>query len=259
MNSAQTEPALVSCNMATRQPRRRFLSQALKYFSRQTYSPKELIVVDDPGEPAFDAIADVPGIQYLQTDARLTLGSKLNLGIGAARGAIIQKLDDDDYYHPEFLSTTVRALLRENRRDSIVAFTSSLVLIAATGELKLRTKSMFAGGTFCFFKELWQKGPFRDVSLAEDRLFLADHNPVRIGIDNPELYCFVRHASGHSWSKVGRSKEKKHDQLAADQDVTESLRKLPAYSKSLKEYMPEEDFAFYESQLESDPNTSQPG
>jgi len=233
------------------------LSQALKYFSRQTYSPKELIVVDDPGEPAFEMI-HVPGIRYLRTNVRLSLGSKLNLGIGVARGAIIQKLDDDDYYHPEFLSATVRSLLTGNRRDSIVAFTSSLVLIAATGELKLRSKGMFAGGTFCFFRELWQRCAFRDVSLAEDRLFLKDHEPVRIGIDNPELYCLVRHALGHSWSKVSRSEEKRHGQVTTDEDVTENLRKLPAYSKSLKEYMPEEDFGFYENQMENGSNSSQP-
>jgi Glycosyl transferase family 2 len=225
--------------MATTQPRRPFFKQALKYFLRQTYSPKELIVVDDPGEPAFE-VPPVPEIRYLQTDARLTLGSKLNLGIQEARGAIIQKLDDDDYYHPEFLNATVGALRARNQRDSIVAFTSCLVLIAATGELKWRGTGMFAGATFCFFRELWQRCPFRDVSFSEDRLFLKDHQPACIGIDNPELFCFVRHAGVHAWTHVASTGE----------DVTERLRKLPAYSKSLKEYMPEEHLWFYESQLE---------
>ena len=225
--------------MATTQPRRRFLSQALKYFLRQTYSPKELIVVDDPGEPAFDEIHPAPEIHYLQAKAPLTLGGKLNLGIQGARGPIIQKLDDDDYYHPEFLCATVGALLARNQPNSIVAFTSYLVLIAATGELKWRSTGstgVFAGPTFCFFRELWQRCPFRDVSLAEDQLFLKDHEPARIGIGNPELFCLVRHAWGHSWTHVEGS-----EQMTAGEDVTEYLRKLPAYSKSLQEYIPEED------------------
>jgi glycosyltransferase involved in cell wall biosynthesis len=215
------------------------LSQALKYFLSQTYSPKELIVVDDPDEPPFDWTRLAPEIRYLQTGSRLTLGSKLNVGIEGARGAIIQKLDDDDYYHPEFLSTTVGTLCARNQPDSIVAFTSHLTLIADTGELKCRTPTdVFVGATFCFFRELWQKSPFRDVSLHEDILFLKDHEPARIGITNPELYCLVRHAGGHTWRVT-----------PAGEDVTECLRKLPAYSKSLKEYIPEEDHWFYESQI----------
>ena len=244
------ESPLVSCVMATIQPRRRFLSQALKYFSRQTYSPKELIVIDDPGEPAFQGIHPGPEIRYLQTEARLTVGSKLNLGIQQARGGIIQKIDDDDYYHPDFLRTTVATLGARNRRDSIVALTSCLVLIAATGELKWRSAGMFAGATFCFFRELWQRCPFRDVSLAEDRLFLKDHEPACIGINNPELFCLVRHAVGHSWTHVVRSEQENQDLVTVGEDVTEYLRKLPAYSKSLKDYIPEEDLWFYESQIE---------
>jgi Glycosyl transferase family 2 len=247
--------------MATIQPRRHFLSQALKYFLRQTYSPKELIVVADPGEPACDEIRRVPEIRYLQTDTRLSLGSKLNLGIQAARGAIIQKLDDDDYYHPDFLSTTVSALRAGSQRDSIVAFTSHLVLIAATGELKRRSGTgtvVFAPGTLCFFKDLWQKRPFRDVSMSEHRLFLKDHDPACIGIDDPELYCLVRHTGGHTWSRFPSSEQKELGPVREGEDVTEYLRKLPSYHKRLQEYMLEEDLWFYETQIEDHSDTSQP-
>ena len=55
-------------------------------FQRQTYSPKELIVIDDPVEPASDIIAGLPGIRYLQTVCTTHFGSKLNLGIQEAHG-----------------------------------------------------------------------------------------------------------------------------------------------------------------------------
>ncbi len=249
-DSIGSEPPLVSCVMATTQCRRSFLSQAVKYFQRQMYSPKELIVVDDPGEPACDAITTVPGIRYLQTNARLTVGSKLNLGIHTARGTIIQKLDDDDYYHPEFLSATVGGLRARKRRDSIVACASHLVLLAPTGELKVRKMAMWSGGTFCFFRELWRKCPYRDVSLAEDVLFLEDHESKLIGIDNPELYCYVRHAEGNLWRQFVRSEEMEFGPVKAGEDVTEYFRRLPAYAKSLKEYMPGEDLWFWESQIQ---------
>lgn len=252
MKAVQPESPLVSCVMATTQPRRPFLRQALKYFLRQSYSPKELIVVDDPGTSAFDLTCASPVVRYLQPNVRLTLGSKLNLGIQEARGTIIQKLDDDDYYHPEFLAATVGALCARNRVDSIVACKSCLVLIAATGELKWRSGvgTMFAGGTFCFYRELWQRCPFRDARVAADKLFLEDHEPERIGIDNPELYIYVRHGLGHLWSHFLRSEQKDEGPVMAGDDVTEYLRRLPTYSRSLKQCIPEEDLWFYESQVD---------
>jgi glycosyltransferase involved in cell wall biosynthesis len=249
--------------MATTQARRPFLSQAIKYFQRQTYSPRELIVVDDPGEPpsglptapSIDTIAPVraavPEVRYLQTGARLSLGSKLNLGIQEARGLIIQKLDDDDYYHPEFLRTTLGALLARKRMHSIAACTSHLILFAATQELKVRRKAMWSGGTLCFFKELWQECPYRDISLAEDLFFLKDHKFKLIGIDNPELYCYVRHAGGHLWSHFLKSERMELGTVTAGGDVTEYMRRLPAYSKTFKEYIPAEDLWFWENQMQS--------
>jgi len=264
LKSMESETPLVSCVLATTQARRPFLSQAIKYFQRQTYAPRELIVVDDPGarpiEPLAGMIAPlreaVPQIRYLQTDARLTLGSKLNLGMQEARGMIIQKLDDDDYYHPEFLRTTVGALLAGKRMHSIATCTSHLILFAVTQELKVRRKAMWSGGTLCFFKELWQKCPYRDISLAEDLFFLKDHKFKLIGIDNPELYCYVRHAGGHLWSHFLKSEQMELGKVTAGGDVTEYMRRLPAYSKTFKEYIPAEDLWFWENQLQSAPSSA---
>ena len=146
----------------------------------------------------------------------------------------------------EFLGVAVGALQAKSLRNSIVACTSYLVLIAGTGELKLREAAACAGGTLCFFRELWQSSGFRDVNIAEDKMFVQDHNPERIGIDNPELYCYVRHNCGNTWSRWSGLK----DQSSAAEDVTVQLRKLPPYSKSLKEYIPKEDLWFYENQIE---------
>lgn len=252
MDLAGAKLPLVSCIMPTMKSRRHFLSQALKYFSRQTYSSRELIVIADPDGPESGDVVSNPYVRYLQTDSRLSLGSKLNLGIEIARGSIIQKLDDDDYYHPKFLSCTVGALRSRDEQVAVVACTSHLVLIAESGELKRRTGNgtvVFAPGTFCFSRKLWQKHPFRDFSHPE-RLFLSDHEPVRIGIENPELYCVVRHAGGHTWSHFLRSEQKELGAVTAGDDVTEYFRKLPVYSKTLREYIPDEDFGFYENQIE---------
>jgi glycosyltransferase involved in cell wall biosynthesis len=247
MTSALREQPLASCVMATTPFRRPFLSQALKYFSRQTYAPRELIVIDDPGEPAFELVRDIPDVRYLQTRERLTLGSKLNFGIRESRGSIIQNMDDDDYYHPEFLAATVGALLTGSGADAISACTNCLVLIAVTGELKV-WNGLFAGSTLCFFKELWRQCPFRDISLGPDQQFLKDHSVMRIGIDNPELFIIVRHGTGHTWSRLAQSQQTKNGAVTAGDDVTEALRKLPNYSRTMKDCIPAEDMWFYEDQ-----------
>jgi glycosyltransferase involved in cell wall biosynthesis len=112
---------LVSCMLATRnQPL--FLSPAIHCFFRQTYPNKELIIVDD-GEASAAALApDDAAIPYIKLEPALTLGSKLNFGIDAASGQIIQKLDDDDHYHQDFLQTTIQALVGCDSEHSIVGW-----------------------------------------------------------------------------------------------------------------------------------------
>ena len=133
---------LVSCILATRN-RQPFLQQAIKYFCRQEYPNKELIIVDDSVKAAVDIVPDDARIRSLRLDEQTPLGRKLNLGIGASSGPLLQKLDDDDYYHPDFLATTVTALQGADPKQAIVGLDCFLVLIAATGELK------FSGHGWC--------------------------------------------------------------------------------------------------------------
>ena len=85
------------------------LEPSAKVLLTANYSPKELIF-DDPGQPAFDGIRPVPEIRYRQANARLTVGSQLTSVSGEREERSSEKPDDDDYYHPEFLSATVGAL-----------------------------------------------------------------------------------------------------------------------------------------------------
>lgn len=228
------ENPLVSCILATSN-RRPFLKQAIKYFSRQTYENRELVIVDD-GPGSYEAfLPDDVKIRYVKLAAPTLLGMKLNIGIKASHGEIIQKLDDDDYYHPDFLKTTVCALLTHKSKDAIVGFDCFLVLIAATQELKFSGYGWCAGGTLCFFKQLWEKTPFRDVKKAVDWWFLKDHAPKRIKIRNVELYILLRHDSGHLWTSMGKL------------DVNEYFHRQANYSKTLRDILPEEDLQFYEN------------
>ncbi len=233
---ASGEPApLASCVLAVGD-RRQFLRQAVKCFMRQTYHNKELVIVDDGLDSATDFVPDDDRIRYVKLEPGRSVGNKLNIGIQEAGGQIIQKIDDDDYYHPEFLATTVSTLRGNAPARSIVGFDCFLVLIAETGELKFSGYGWCAGGTLCFFRQLWEKRPFReDTPFTEDWWFLKDHAPQQIKIRKPELYVLVRHGLGHGWTRIGQM------------DVTEYFRRQPAYSKSFRDCLPAEDWAFYES------------
>jgi glycosyltransferase involved in cell wall biosynthesis len=223
---------LVSCILATRN-RPQFLTQAIKYFLRQTYPNKELIIVDDSETSAAALVPDGAAITYIKLEVQLMLGTKLNLGIDAAAGQIIQKLDDDDYYHPEFLQTTIQALLARDPEHSIAGLDCFLVLIAATGALNFSGHGWCAGGTLCFARGFCEQRPFRDTVRAVDWWFLQDHLPVRIKICNPELYMLVRHQSGHLWTKM------------KGLDVTDYFARRPAYHKTLNDCLSIEDRDFY--------------
>ena len=102
---------LVSVVLTTRD-RPRLLPVALACYRHQTCPNRELIVVDDGDRvPADEAAVEAAGGRLIRVPTGLPLGEKLNRGASQARGWLCQKMDDDDWYGPDFLRTMVDALL----------------------------------------------------------------------------------------------------------------------------------------------------
>src|SRR5271166_2075416 len=78
--------------------RREFVPHAIRYFQRQAYQPKELIIIDDGEHPVADLVPEADNIRYIRLDKKITLGAKLNMACEQANGAIIAHWDDDDWY-----------------------------------------------------------------------------------------------------------------------------------------------------------------
>src|SRR5687768_2937864 len=100
---------LVSCIMPTRD-RRHFVGQAVKYFERQTYPHKELVVVDDGADSVADFVGQGPAIKYLRFERPQSIGAKRNLAIGAARGTIVMHWDDDDWHGENRIAHQIQPL-----------------------------------------------------------------------------------------------------------------------------------------------------
>jgi glycosyltransferase involved in cell wall biosynthesis len=102
---------LVSIVVATYR-REEALSKALQSLGKQTYSPIEVVLVDDNAVPDWNAkvckavsafVSENPdvSIQHITNEQNQGSAETRNIGIRAARGEYITFLDDDDVYLPE--------------------------------------------------------------------------------------------------------------------------------------------------------------
>ena len=190
---------LVSCILPTYN-RQSFFRQALRCFLRQTWDNSELVVVDDGDDPVEDICRGVLRVRYVRLANRTNLGAKLNIGIEHAQGDVIQKLDDDDYYHPEFLEFGVK-VLGSSSQCSITAWDCFLVLLAGEDRVRYSGHGWTAGGTLLFRRAQWKRAGFRDIPRAVDEAFLNDHPGAARRVCAPDLYMLVRHG-GNTWTTM---------------------------------------------------------
>src|SRR6201996_3466374 len=165
---------LVSCIMPTHR-RRAFVPQAVRYFLRQDYPAKELVVVDDGREPVGDLLPADDRIVYRRLETPAILGAKRNLACQLARGPVIAHWDDDDWAAPGRLSVQVAALTSSG---ADVCGTSSLLYYDPANGTAWRftwppgLRSWAAGPSLCFGRDLWARSPFPEVAIGEDTRFV---------------------------------------------------------------------------------------
>ena len=229
-----SSPRFVSCIMATRD-RREFIPEALRCFARQTYQDAELIVVDDGRESVGDLCQGIPRVRHIQLYRPATTGTKLNIGIQRARGDILQKIDDDDYYHPDFLKLAVARLPSRTSVRTLVAWDCFLVLLAGETHLRHSGHGWEAGGTFCFYRKLWE---CKAVSRCRKgrRLLVSSTIIAR----NPAGVC---RRTLHAWFGTAGIR----GNLCSGEAVDSYFHSLPPYPKELDAVVPPEDLAFYRS------------
>lgn len=174
-------PFLVSVLMATRP---RFEGRARRCFERQSYPHCELIEMPGPAP----------------------LGAKLNAAAEKARGEILIKWDDDDWYSPDFILHAVGRL--EGARNAIVASTRFAVLVSGETVARLSGAGWPAGGTLCFHRSLWESRGFVEELRRVDEYFRLGV-PV-LSLYDAEDYMIVRHDAnlwaGSQWDKALRAR-----------------------------------------------------
>lgn len=233
--------------LATRD-RPRFLPLALAGYRQQTYPHRELIVVDDGDRfPAAEEAVAQAGGRLLRVAPGTPLGSKLNAGIAVARGQLIQKIDDDDWYGPTFLAAmvdTLRARWATVCRPTLVFLSPFLFFDVGAWRMHRSRRGHLPGATLLFPRDLWEEAPFRPLPGDEDVWFLLDH--ARLGAtaataDAIETYLAVRHAGlgadrGHTWTHQGTGVP-----------LEDEVRRLDVYGRPPEALLPDWALAAYRS------------
>lgn len=108
-----------------------FLAQAVESALTQSFTSREIIVVDDSGSAAAQAICqpwiDRGEITYRANPHTLGIALSLRGALESARGQFISFLNDDDEWEPDFLSQLVPALQANSER--VVAFSDHWIML----------------------------------------------------------------------------------------------------------------------------------
>ena len=127
---------------------------ALRCFRHQTWAARELIVVNDGSLHPVDPVAvREAGGRLVRATPGTPLGTKLNLGLEEARGDWCQKMDDDDWYAPDFMARMVGAVAahRQIACRPVVAFLMPFLLFdVARWEVRRSVNNNMPGATLFF-------------------------------------------------------------------------------------------------------------
>lgn len=200
---------LVSILLCTSRPS--FLEHALGQVEKQTLVDRELVLILHGGSfPSNEEItARYEGdLQILRVPDSVVFGDALNRGVAAARGSLIAKMDDDDWYGENHLSGLVTDL--EASGADMVARGAEFVYLE---ELDITIRRMSAdgctfnnrnvgGGTFLIKKSVLQEvGGWQSIERHVDQALLDD----LVRCDKTWYrgegtgYVLHRRESGHTW------------------------------------------------------------
>ncbi len=169
---------LVSCIMPTCN-RRQFVPDAIRYFLRQDYPNKELLIVDDGSDCIADLVPQQEQIRYIRLHQRMKLGEKRNFCVRQSKGDYIMHWDDDDWMAPWRIRYQMQELLASNNR--VCGLREMLFCEKTTGKCWLykyppNAKPWLAGGSLLYTRDFWKKKPFPDMQVASDTQFIFSRN-----------------------------------------------------------------------------------
>lgn len=194
-----------------------FLEHIARQICAQSHDNLHLIyVAHGPGHDlekvrtAFPSLASVVVIAL--PDPNALLGEALNIALDHCQTDLVTKIDDDDFYGPDYIRSSIAALRYNGRKGvGIVGRASAYCFVEDKNLLALRfpeessnkIKKRVFGGTIFWSRSLLNNQRFRDLPRAVDSAFFADAiaQGVEIYSCEPYDYVHVRYSqiSEHTW------------------------------------------------------------
>lgn len=181
-------------------------------YARQKYAKKELIVILNNDKLRIDSYVEAAKahkhVRVYRKPGRLPLGACLNYGVSLASYGLIAKFDDDDYYAPEYLADSVRAMI--TAKADIVGKRAHYMYLSGKKRLLLRypnkanqTVPLVQGATLLVKRSVFGRVAFPRLNRGECVQFCADSlaKGFRIFAGSPAYFLAVRRdrSKGHTW------------------------------------------------------------
>ena len=191
------------------------LDEALKQVARQVWRPLQLVLVLhgldelDPAEVRARAKdAGLDDVVVLPADKSLSLGACLNLGLEAASGDYVAKMDDDDLYGPHYLSDLVAAF--GYTEADVVGKLAHYLHLASSGATVLRFPEhehryvdFVRGAALLARGDVLRTYRFADLSRGEDTNLFRKLKADGVKVYSTDRYSFVVNRSAdpndHTW------------------------------------------------------------
>ena len=216
MYRQQFDPAPETVSIVCVTSRPHLLDQLIEAVRGQTHLQRELILVtnsdrysDIDVEARVERLADQGCLTtVLRRPADRSLGACLNDGMDATGARFVAKFDDDDLYGPQYLADSLRAfaysgagVVGKHTYYAYLAGGDRTVLRFPTREFSY--SSTLAGGTLMIDRHRTGSLRFADVSIAEDRSFLAQCHRRGISTFSADRFNFVQVRAGDNTWTVG--------------------------------------------------------
>jgi O-antigen biosynthesis protein len=191
----------VSMIMPTRD-RPEWSQEALQCFLSQTWTAKELVVVDDEDAPSFKEGLEMENVIYHRLPERLSIGRKRNVCCQLATGQIIQHLDSDDWSGPNRMQDQAQRLIDKPK----MMVTGYDQMVFANRETKkawmYRSGSGCCGTSLTYWRHWWQSNLFKNLEIGEDTAFtgIAARGGALLTVPAGEHMVSWLHNS-HTWNR----------------------------------------------------------
>lgn len=129
-------------------------------------------------------------VKLYQLNDSYSLGECLNFGIRQAKYNYIARMDDDDYYGPNYLTDLMCVFnftdAQVTGKNPVFVYFEDIKSLYAFNH-----RNLLMGGTLLFKKEILDKIRFRNLSYREDYYFQLDCINAGIKIYPSDMYNFI--------------------------------------------------------------------